>query len=233
MINHLDLRARVADHLERHSSDYEPAWIADGKPGPKGTPVEDWKAFVQAVAVPGAWSGETELRALCRLFSIRVVVVPADPRWHVCVYGKPKYKDLGAIFFADQHFDFLQPQGSQYPQEIASVKTDSNGGWLVGGISEAGSKSIATSSAASSVGQRGISQAATSVSSRSGGHGQGRAACALQGCGYLPGCHLGAKPCRQAGHRLISCQDRHYHAWQGQGGFSREVCHYCAQEPQA
>ena len=179
VINHLDLRARVADHLERHSSDYEPAWLADGRPGPKGTPVEDWKAFVQAVAVPGAWSGETELRALCRLFSIRVVVVPADPRWHVCVYGKPKYKDLGAIFFADQHFDFLQPQGSQYPQEIASVKTDSNGGWLVGGISEAGSKSIATSSAASPVGQRGISQAATSVSSRSGGHGQGRAAARL------------------------------------------------------
>ena len=30
-INHLDLRARVADHIERHAADYEPAWTADGK----------------------------------------------------------------------------------------------------------------------------------------------------------------------------------------------------------
>ena len=175
-INHLDLRARVADHLERHASEYEPAWAADGRPGPKGTPVEDWQTFVQAIGEPGAWSGETELKALCKLFSTRIVVVPSDPRWHVCIYGKAKYKDLGAIFFADKHFDFLKPDGDKYPEDIAKVKTDSNGGWLVGGISEACSASSCSSARPSRAASRaaGISQAATSVFTRAPKQGQSR-----------------------------------------------------------
>ena len=178
VINHLDLRARVADHLARHASEYEPAWVADGKPGPKGTPLEDWKAFVKAIEEPGAWSGETELRALRELFSIRIVVVPSDPRWHVCVYGRAKYKDLGAIFFSEKHFDFLKPLTERYPEDIAAVRTDSNGGWLVGGVSEACSISAASSTAPSVARSRapGISQAATSAFSRSSKPGKGKVA---------------------------------------------------------
>ena len=155
-INHLDLRARVADHIERHAADYEPAWTADGKPGPDGSALQDWDTFVQQVALPGKYSGEVELKALCRLFSIRVVLFPADPRWHVCAYGKAKQQKVGAIYFHDKHFDFLKPNEAKYPKQIASVVTDSNGGFLVGGISEA-----CTDSAPSSV-HRGISLAATS-----------------------------------------------------------------------
>ena len=156
-INHLDLRARVADHIERHAADYEPAWNADGKPGPDGTALQDWDTFVQQVAMPGKYSGEVELKALCRLFSIRVVLLPADPRWHVCAYGKAKQRKVGAIYFHDKHFDFLKPDEAKYLKEIGSVVTDSNGGFLVGGISEA-----CSDSAPSSV-RRGMSLAATSV----------------------------------------------------------------------
>ena len=77
--HHLDLRARVAEHLARHKEDYEPAWSSDGRPGPDGTALPDWDAFVARVALPGKYSGEAELKALCRLFSIRVIVIPADP----------------------------------------------------------------------------------------------------------------------------------------------------------
>ena len=59
--------------------------------------------------MPGKYSGEVELKALCRLFSIRVVLFPADPRWHVCAYGKAKQQKVGAIYFHDKHFDFLKP----------------------------------------------------------------------------------------------------------------------------
>ena len=69
--HHLDMRARVADHLDRRQADYEPAWAADGRPGPDGKPVDTWPEFVAQVASPGKYSGEVELRALCRLFSIR------------------------------------------------------------------------------------------------------------------------------------------------------------------
>ncbi|CAE7236888.1 unnamed protein product [Symbiodinium microadriaticum] len=148
---------RVADHIERHAADYEPAWTADGKPGPAGSALQDWNTFVQQVAMPGKYSGEVELKALCRLFSIRAVLFPADPRWHVCAYGKAKQRKVGAIYFHDKHFDFLKPDEAKYPKEIVSVVTDSNGGFLVGGISEA-----CSDSAPSSV-HRGISLAATSV----------------------------------------------------------------------
>ncbi|CAE7488209.1 unnamed protein product [Symbiodinium sp. CCMP2592] len=169
-INHWDLRARVADHLERHEEDYQPAWAADGSPGPDGKPVEDWKTFIQEITKPGKYSGETELRALCKLFSTRIVLIPADDRWAVCSYGKKKYQDLGAIFFADKHFDYLKPDSGKYPKEVASVDADPNGGFLVGGISEACSDSSGPSAAVPRA--RGVSQAATSVTSHSRRRGQ-------------------------------------------------------------
>ena len=81
------------------------------------------------------------------------------------VYGRAKYKDLGAILFSEKHFDYLKPTADKYPEDIAAVKTDSNGGWLVGGISEACSSSASSSSGPSAVASRarGISQAATSA----------------------------------------------------------------------
>ena len=169
--HHLDLRARVAEHLAGHKEDYEPAWSSDGRPGPDGTALPDWDAFVAQVALPGKYSGEAELKALCRLFSIRVIVIPGDPNWKVCSYGKPKYKGVVAIYFADKHFDFVKPEG-KYSKEIRSVVADPNGGFLVGGVSEACSASWSEGTAKGA----GLSQARTSVSSRSRPRGRGMSA---------------------------------------------------------
>ena len=138
--HHLDMRARVADHLDRRQADYEPAWAADGRPGPDGKPVDTWPEFVAQVASPGKYSGEVELRALCRLFSIRVALLPADPMWKVCAYGRAKHKDVIVVYYKDQHFDFVQPH-AKYAKEFVSVTADPNGGFLVGGVSEACSDS--------------------------------------------------------------------------------------------
>ena len=141
--HHSDLRARVADHLDRHKADYEPTWAADGRPGPDGTPVAEWSDFITSIAVPGKFSGEVELKALCRLFSVRVVVFPSDPAWPVCAYGRAKHKDVIAVFFKDKHFDFLLP-AEAYAKEITSVTTDPFGQFLVGGVSEACSASVSS-----------------------------------------------------------------------------------------
>ena len=120
------------------------------------------------VALPGKYSGEAELKALCRLFSIRVIIIPGDPNWKVYSYGKPKYKGVVAIYFADKHFDFVKPKG-KYSKEILSVVDDPNGGFLVGGVSEACSASLSEGTA----GGAGLSQARTSVSSRTRPRGRG------------------------------------------------------------
>ena len=177
--HHLDLRARVAEHLARHKEDYEPAWSSDGRPGPDGTALPDWDAFVAQVALPSKYSGEAELKALCRLFSIRVIVIP-DPLWKVCSYGKAKYKDVVAIYFADKHFDFVKPDG-KYTKDISGVVADPNGGFLVGGVSEA----CSDSSSDRPVGA-GLSQARTSVSGRTKPRGRGMSLARTAAC-------LGAK----------------------------------------
>ena len=65
----LDLRARVAEHLARHKEDYEPAWSSDRRPGPDGTALPDWDAFVAQVALPGKYSGEAESGSLSSLLT--------------------------------------------------------------------------------------------------------------------------------------------------------------------
>ena len=82
-----------------------------------------------------AWSsdgrlGEAELKTLCRLFSIRVIVIPTDPNWKVCFYGKTKYKDVVAICLTEKHFDFVKPE-SKSAKDISGVVIDPNGGFLV------------------------------------------------------------------------------------------------------
>ena len=72
-----------------------------------------------------------------------------------------------AIYFADKHFDFVKPDG-KYTKDISSVVADPNGGFLVGGVSEA----CSDSSSERPVGA-GLSQARTSASGRTKPGGRG------------------------------------------------------------
>ena len=96
--HHLDLRARVADHLDRHKTDYEPAWAADGKPGPDGKPMDGWSDFVTAVGTPSSFSGEVELKALCRLFSIRLLSYLPTPSGLFAPTVRPSKRMLWQFF---------------------------------------------------------------------------------------------------------------------------------------
>ena len=157
----------MADHLDRHKADYEPTWAADGRPGPDGTPVAEWSDFIASIAVPGKFSGEVELKALCRLFSVRVVVFPSDPAWPVCAYGRAKHKDVIAVFFKDKHFDFLLP-AEAYAKEITSVTTDPFGQFLVGGVSEACSVSVSSCAQGAGMSAARTASAGPQPSKRSG-----------------------------------------------------------------
>ena len=55
-------------------------------------------------------------------------------------FGRAKHKDVIVVYYKDQHFDFVQPH-AKYAKELASVTADPNGGFLVGGVSEACSDS--------------------------------------------------------------------------------------------
>ena len=148
-----ELRARMLDHLQRHCDRYQAPWEAAGKIGPDGSELPDWKAFLEAASKQGAYAGETELKALCRIFDVRVILVPEDSNFAVCTYHRAGSKRRTvAVFYSEKHFDFLEPTDAQnYPDDILNVDVDPTGGFLVGGISEAGTVFTSCSSAPGTV----------------------------------------------------------------------------------
>ncbi|CAE7588445.1 L96 [Symbiodinium sp. KB8] len=134
--HHLELRARVAAHLQNHPELYKKDWEDDGKKGADGVKCDSWDVFLQQVAKPGSYSGDIELRALCRLVQFRAILVPEDPAFAVVAYGKKWKSNTHCIFYSERHFDYLKPSSKGYPAELLSVTADPNGGFLVGGTSE-------------------------------------------------------------------------------------------------
>ena len=134
-----ELRARTVAHIQRYAERCKPQWEADGKLGPSGKAVDTWEDFMAEIAKTGAYAGDAELKALCRIFDIRVALVPEAPQFPVCVFHrKASVKRTGAIFHSHQHFDFLAPADKSYPDEITQVSADSSGGFLVGGTKSTG-----------------------------------------------------------------------------------------------
>ena len=131
-----ELRARAAAHIRRYEEKYKPQWEADGKRGPNNDVLDSWEDFLSAISKAGAFAGDLELRALCRIFDIRAVVVPEAPQFPVCAFHRrAAAKRVLATYHSQSHFDFLELSGKTYPQAILEVTTDPAGGFLVGGPS--------------------------------------------------------------------------------------------------
>ena len=131
-----ELRARTVAHIRRYAERYKPQWEADGKLGPTGKAVDSWEDFLEAISKTGAYAGDAELKALCRIYDTRVVLVPEAPQFPVCVFHrKASTKRTMVIYHTHHHFDYLAPAGKAYPDEITQVSADPSGGFLVGGKS--------------------------------------------------------------------------------------------------
>ncbi|CAE7772604.1 CAMK2D [Symbiodinium sp. CCMP2592] len=123
--HHLELRARVATHIQSHPEWYEEAWKDDGSKGPDG----------KLCQLGGFCSG------YCKG---QVVLVPEDANFPVVAYGKKWAASTHCFFYTTNHFDYLAPTEDAYPKDLLAVDADPSGGFLVGGISE-----LATDSASS------------------------------------------------------------------------------------
>ena len=142
--HHLELRARVATHIQAHPEWYEQEWKDDGSKGPDGQPCASWDDFIKAICKPGSFSGDLELRALCKLTKTKVVLIPEDPNFSVVAYGKKWASTTHCFFYTTNHFDYLAPTGDAYPKDLLDVVADPCGGFLVGGVSELGTESASS-----------------------------------------------------------------------------------------
>ena len=147
--NHLELRARVATHIAKHSDQYKSEWdqkLPDGSTG------KTWDDYLQATAQAGSFASELELRAIGRVFDVRILILPASDCFQPMVFHTSQKKRLAVLWLQDKHLEFLKPSCEKssckdYPAEFWQV-TDGP----VRGIRAGGKTVSARASAAGSVG---------------------------------------------------------------------------------
>ena len=147
--NHLELRARVATHIAKHSDQYKSEWdqkLPDGSMG------KTWDDYLQATAQAGSFASELELRAIGRVFDVRILILPASDCFQPMVFHTSQKKRLAVLWLQDKHLEFLKPSCEKssckdYPAEFWQV-TDGP----VRGIRAGGKTVSARASAAGSVG---------------------------------------------------------------------------------
>ena len=144
--NHLELRARVASHLSKYSAQYEAEW---DKVLPDGTRDKSWQDYMDAAAQAGSFASELELRALGRIFDLRILILPASDCFKPVAFHTSQKKRLAVLWLQDKHLEFLKPTCANssckdYPEEFWQV-TDGP----VRGLRAGGKASTPASSAAS------------------------------------------------------------------------------------
>ena len=120
--NHVELRARVASHLEKHRQEYESEWDSIL---PNGTKAQSFDEYLAAIRQLKQFASELELRALSRIYNVRVLIVPASDAFTPMVFHT-NAKRMIVLWLEDKHLEFLRPTGERstckdYPEEYWSV----------------------------------------------------------------------------------------------------------------
>ena len=120
--NHVELRARVASHLEKHRQEYESEWDSIL---PDGTRAKSFDEYLTAIRQLKQFASELELRALARIYNVRVLIVPASDAFTPMVFHT-NAKRMLVLWLEDKHLEFLRPKGENstfkdYPEEYWKV----------------------------------------------------------------------------------------------------------------
>ena len=149
-----ELRARAVGHLHKYADTCSKQY---DKKGPDGSDMPDSQDYLTAIAAESAYAGAMEVEALCRIYSIRVILVPENAAFPVEAYHLKEKKKAVVLWLTGMHIDLLLPEGAddavkegtdtrklRYPQELLDVAATPTIAYKVGGLSR-GSQAEATS----------------------------------------------------------------------------------------
>ena len=89
---------------------------------PSGEAGTDFEAYVSEVARPKTWSGVLELKALSRMYNVRITVIPRSPTETVFSVKPSQKTHIVALMFDGQHYDALLPsEGTDMPQAVKDI----------------------------------------------------------------------------------------------------------------
>ena len=94
-----ELRARAVGHLQKYADTYSKQY---DKKGPDGSDMPEFEDYLTAIAAESAYAGAMEVEALCRIYSIRVILVPENAAFPVEAYH-PQGEEKSCGFMADRH----------------------------------------------------------------------------------------------------------------------------------
>ena len=121
-LHHLLVRAELIQHYMKHSTTYSELWDHELPDGSHGSSFE---SYVEAMARPKVWGGILELRALARMYNVRITVVPRATSEQVFTIKPAQKQRLVVLLFSGDHFDTLLPEdGKAFPQQIKDVVTE-------------------------------------------------------------------------------------------------------------
>ncbi|CAE7228019.1 Ptchd3 [Symbiodinium sp. CCMP2592] len=135
------LRAECIEHMQKHAEEYKAAW--DSK-GPDGRVLDSWDTYITAVSSESAYISDLELKAMARLYDVKVVLVPEMACFPPVVFhsGQKSPKRCLIFWYSGRHLDLLLvEEGKKIPKEIAEITATINFELRVGGDSSSASGS--------------------------------------------------------------------------------------------
>ena len=140
-----ELRARAVGHLQKYADTYSKQY---DKKGPDGSDMPEFEDYLTAIAAESAYAGAMEVEALCRIYSIRVILVPENAAFPVEAYHLKEKKKAVVLWLTGMHIDLLLPVGAddavkegkdtrklRSPQELLEVAATPTIAYKVGGLS--------------------------------------------------------------------------------------------------
>ena len=150
-----ELRARAVGHLRKYADTYSKQY---DKKGPDGSDMPEFEDYLNAIAAESAYAGAMEVEALCRIYSVRVILVPENAAFPVEAYHLKEKKKTVVLWLTGMHIDLLLPEGAdaaekegadtrklRYPQELLEIAATPTIAYKVGGVSR-GDQATGTSS---------------------------------------------------------------------------------------
>eukprot|EP00439_Symbiodinium_sp_Y106_P015488 s3980_g2.t1 len=151
-----EMRARIVEHLRKHATAYEKDF--DGK-GPCGTTM-DFASYLEAVSQDGAYGSQIEVKAFCRMFDTRCIVVPEFSCFPCESFHNQAPSRVLVLYLTGSpcsHMDLLLPEGALesgagpkscvYPKEILDIRSPPSVPYRVGGRTGASTSSSSVAGA--------------------------------------------------------------------------------------
>ena len=114
-----EVRAKVVNHFGRHKAEYTKSW--DGEL-PNREASDSFDAYMSAIEKDRTWGGLLELRAIARIYDLRLVVFATPLELEPFHLHGQQRKRVVALRFNGRHYDLLVGSNGKLPKALLDIR---------------------------------------------------------------------------------------------------------------